>query len=707
LLSAVMDLDKLYADSGLLDPDLAIEVAISRKGGNHEAGVFFGSPALFDQSPVVNAIDLGYDTWELAAVPKGGWAGSRPGRLASRLYSLVIACGIVGLFLWVGRLMQQRQASITALHEREDELETLSHRLQLALEASKIGVWEFDQSTGELNWDGRMRELYSVDPQKRVCEYDDWRRSLHPDDVAEAEEIFAQAIANETTYVTKFRIVTPAGEVRHIQAYGLTCRASSGARRIVGANTDVTDDVNMREELRSAHAQAELQNRWLEEASRRLEHQSFHDALTGLPNRRFLDRYLETPAADKLHVLMHIDLDRFKEVNDSLGHAVGDAVLRIAASRLLAVLNPNEFAARIGGDEFVVVAPCDAPEERSQALAATLHEAFMSPMIADGFECRMGASSGVATQSGPDENIRQLLVNADFALYRAKQLGRNRAEFFTEALRLSSISVRKTADELQVAFERDEIIPFFQAQFDANTLKLVGAEALARWRHPTRGLLTPDKFLSVAEGLNRVFEIDSIILDKTLFQSARWAANGLAVRKLSVNISAQRLRDKRLGPRLSELNIPAGSLAFELLESISFDGRDEELIGAIQKIKNLGIEIEIDDFGTGHASIASLLEIAPKRLKIDRKLIAPIVESMPQRRLVSSIIEIGKSLGIEIIAEGVETMAHARILGDLGCDTLQGFAFARPMASEDFFAFLRKHAAENVPGTHPAARSLG
>jgi diguanylate cyclase (GGDEF)-like protein len=700
IVSAVMDLDKLYADSGFSAADLPIEVAISRKIANEEASLFYGRAKLLDQSPVINTIDLGYETWTLAATPKGGWGGSRPNQLASRFYSLVIALFVVGPFLWVGYLMKQRQVNILALGEREDELETLSHRLQLALEASRIGVWEFNDSTGELNWDSRMREIYSIDPAKPACSYEDWQRALHPEDLQEAEEIFARALADETKYVTEFRIVAPTGSVRHVRAFGLTYRDSSGVKRIVGANANVTDDVRMQEELRFAHAQAEVQNRRLEEARRRLEHQSIHDALTGLPNRRFLDQYLEAPEPGIRHIFIHVDLDRFKEINDTLGHAVGDAILRNSAGRLLAVLEKDEFAARIGGDEFIVVAPSDTPEERSQALAAALHDAFSRPMVANGFECRMGASIGVATQCGSDDEVRQLLINADIALYKAKQLGRNRVEFFTEALRLSALNLKKTADELLVALERDEIEPFFQPQFDAKTLGLVGVEALARWQHPMRGILTPDKFLSVAEGLNRVHEIDAIILDKALFQRARWASNNLGAPKLSVNISAQRLRDEGLTQRLSQLDEPPGSLSFELLESISFDGHDEKLIAAIQKIKSFGIEIEIDDFGTGHASITSLLELAPKRLKIDRKIIAPIIDSIPQRRLVSSIIEIGKSLGIEIIAEGVETMAQARILNDLGCDTLQGYAFARPMSAREFFEFLRKNASASALRTH-------
>jgi EAL domain-containing protein (putative c-di-GMP-specific phosphodiesterase class I) len=314
------------------------------------------------------------------------------------------------------------------------------------------------------------------------------------------------------------------------------------------------------------------------------------------------------------------------------------------------------------------------------------------PILGFGFECHVGASVGAAAQTEPSNEIRQLLVNADIALYEAKKLGRNRVEFFSETLRLAAANAKRTADELLSAIERDELVPYFQPQFCAETLEVVGVEALARWRHPTRGVLTPDRFLAVAEGLNRVSDIDAIILEKSLFEATRWATNQLDVKKVSVNISAQRLQEPRLIERLSQLRIPAGSLSFELLESISFDGQDDDLVGAIQKIKSFGVDIEIDDFGTGHASIISLIELAPRRLKIDRKLIAPIVSSKTQQRLVASIIEIGKSMGIEIIAEGVETMAHAHVLRELGCTTLQGYAFAKPMPSEALMAFLQARA---------------
>jgi diguanylate cyclase (GGDEF)-like protein len=689
IVSAVIDLEKLYVDSGFEASDLPVDVVIARKSDNRSSRVFFGDARILNHAPVSLSIDLGYDTWTLFATEKGGWEAARPSLLMSRLYSLVIALFIVAPLIWAGYLMKQRQANILALQEREDKLERLSHRLQLALEASKIGVWEYRETSGELIWDSRMRELYSVPADQADCSYSDWRDALHPDDLSEAERVFTRALNEESNYITEFRVLAGAGDIRHIRAYGVTYRDSSGGKKIVGANWDVTKDVLLQKELRDAHAHVEVQNRRLADVSRTLAHQSLHDSLTGLPNRRYLDQYLEQVSPDLRHVFLHVDLDHFKEVNDTLGHAAGDEVLRISASRLLAKLQKGEFAARIGGDEFIVVSPATDPQARGQTLAATILDAFTRPIMAGNTECRIAPSLGVAMQSTQDCDVRQLLINADIALYEAKKLGRNRAEFFTETLRLSAVTLKRTADELLNALDNDEIVPFFQPQFDANTLQVVGVEALARWQHPTRGLLTPDKFLGVAASLNRVAEIDALILEKSLFQATRWAANDFSVPKVSINISAQRLRDARLIERLSTLKIPAGSLSFELLESISFDDHDEQLSGAIQAIKSLGFDIEIDDFGTGHASIVSLLELAPQRLKIDRKLIAPIIDSFSQQRLVSSIIEIGKSLGIEIVAEGVESMAHAEILRDLGCHTLQGYAFARPMSSHDLMDFLR------------------
>jgi diguanylate cyclase (GGDEF)-like protein len=395
---------------------------------------------------------------------------------------------------------------------------------------------------------------------------------------------------------------------------------------------------------------------------------------------------------------IHVDLDRFKEINDTLGHAAGDEVLRLSTARLRTILGPEEFAARIGGDEFVIVTGGQDPQHRAVALAAKIVAALAAPVLVNDRECRIGGSAGVAWQNNSDDDLHQLLVNADISLYEAKKRGRGRVEIFSDELRAATLQAKQTADELILAFGRDEIVPYFQPQFDATTLDISGVEALARWDHPRHGILTPERFLGIAEGINRVADIDACILEKALFQATRWATIGLDVPQVSVNISAQRLKDPNLLTKLQNIPFRKGGLSFELLESISFDGHDAALEEAIKDIKAMGIDIEIDDFGTGHASIVSLLELAPKRLKIDRKLIAPITTSQSQRRLVASIIEIGRSQNIAIVAEGVETFEHANILRDLGCHFFQGYAFAKPMPGRDFieFAMQKQGHGENL-----------
>ncbi|WP_439617624.1 bifunctional diguanylate cyclase/phosphodiesterase [Shinella sp.] len=702
--SAVIDLDKLLEKSGFKS---ALKIAVSLSSGAHDGSenkVFFNSAAAVDADPVVMTIDIGHEAWTLSAAPLKGWQQPSADLGLFRGGLLAIALIIVVPIFWAGYLMKDRHRHILALQDREDRLEIVSQRLQLALDASRVGVWEYDTQHDTLTWDARMREIYNVPPKQLICGYADWRKALHPDDIAEAERVFASAIETEEPYITEFRVLTPSGAARHIRAHGMTYHASSGAKRIVGANWDVTEDIRLQAELLQAKLNAEAQNRALEDARLVLEHNSLHDALTRLPNRRFLDQQLALAGAvgdGRPLTLLHIDLDRFKDINDTLGHAAGDEVLKQAAGVLRAHVPAADFIARIGGDEFVLLSRRDPAEADFSALSARLIEAISEPMTIEGHDCRIGASIGIATRNEAEESAEQLLVNADIALYEAKRRGRNRVEAFNDELRLRTVEVKRLSDDILRGLERGEFHPFFQPQFDAETLEIVGVEALARWNHPKRGFIAPDTFLPVAESLNVVARIDEAILDQALFQAMRWEGQGLGIPRVSVNVSCQRLRDENLIAKLKAMNIRPGTLTFELLESISFDTADDGLKQAIEEIKALGIDIEIDDFGTGHASIISLLELSPKRLKIDRRLVQPLLESTAQQSLVRSIIEIGKVRDIETVAEGVETLAHAELLRRLGCHTLQGYAFARPMGAEDFLVFAKARAW--MPKTKPTA----
>lgn len=690
IVSAVIDIDRLYADSGLLDPDLAIEIAITDRSRNAESTLPFFGTAL-TEAPVRAQVILPPGRWEITAQPKAGWQRDPTEIWLLRLAVLVSGALILLPIVLTGRLSNERRRYYSELQQREAQRNSLSKRLRLALDSLQIGLWELDMQTNEIVWDDRMNEIYGL-PKDGFRDYASWRNRVHPDDIVKAEAEFIQGV-EDGGFSSVYRLAWTTGEVRTIKSIGSIYEDPHGNRKLVGVNWDITADMVLTEELRHATALTEARNIELEAARVSIEHNALHDSLTGLPNRRFLDEILKrhvTTGFDESGsiALLHIDLDRFKQINDTLGHPAGDAILIHVADVLRASCRQDDFVARIGGDEFVIVCSAVAGHAFLSTLAERLIARMREPVDYEGHQCRIGVSIGIAAEYAPDIDAGRLLINADIALYRAKGRGRNRLEFFSEELQAEVINTKRVADEILVGLERHEFIAYYQPQFCAKTHDIVGVEALARWCHPQLGLSTPDKFLAVAEDLNVVATLDRMMLEQAMADLDHWDQIGLKVPRASVNVSHKRLHDASLIAGLKLLDLSPGRIAFELVESIYLDESDAIVAWNIDQIKELGIDVEIDDFGTGYASIVSLQKLRPARLKIDRQLVHPIITDKAQRQLLTSIIDIGKSMGIEVVAEGVETMEHAAILRDLGCDILQGYAFARPMSRDDLEAFL-------------------
>lgn len=585
---------------------------------------------------------------------------------------------------------------ITQRKLAEAEMARLSQRLELALEVSELGIFEANLLTREVFWDKQVRKIYGVS-EDMVIDPTCWERHLHPDDYESAMKRVWNAIELHGSYVSDFRIIRPDGEVRNVHTVGTWYRDENGVPRIIGVNWDVTDEVRAKADLERARRLAEARNAELEAKKAEIEHNAMHDALTGLPNRRYLDSHLAERAAWAAETggtvsLLHVDLDLFKQINDTMGHVAGDAMLVHVANLLRRATEAGDFVARVGGDEFSVVICHTGGDRRLGVIAEAIIGAIRRPVPYEGYFCRFGASIGIASQTGNEVDPKRLLIDADIALYRAKGHGKNRYEFFTDALEAETVRIKRLADDIMAGIEQDAFLPYYQPLFDAKTMALVGVEALARWRHPVRGILAPAAFLKVAEDLNVVTAIDRVILETALAQFGRWRRLGLDVPSISVNVSFRRLHDRQLLRSLRELKIEPGTLSFELLESIFLDEPDEIVSWTLDQIRETGIDINIDDFGTGHASIISLLRLRPKRFKLDRAFLADLVVSPAQQGLVRSIIDIGKSLGIKVVAEGVETLEQADILRALGCDILQGFAFARPMPAAQFEHFVRSQA---------------
>ncbi|QXZ80276.1 bifunctional diguanylate cyclase/phosphodiesterase [Rhizobium sp. rho-1.1] len=583
---------------------------------------------------------------------------------------------------------------ITARKAAEELLTHTSRRLDLALDVSGIGVFEANLDTGVVEWDHRLLVIYGLQHTPSLKRLDAWIETIHPDDRERIERHLQDHLAAREAFEQEYRIVRPDGTVRVIRGRSTTFVDGSGTNRMIGANWDVTTEVGLRDELNRAKELAEARNIELELAKEKIEHIALHDHLTGLPNRRYLDRMLSARAEEcradgTVLVVLHVDLDRFKQINDTLGHRAGDMMLKHAASVLRDGVAAGDFVARIGGDEFVIVCTRKAYSRKISGLAEQVIRELHKPVRYEGHDIRFGASIGIAFDSGDDLDAKQLLLNADIALYRAKGSGRNRHEFFSLDARQHIVTTKRLSDEILLGIERHEFIPFYQPQFSASTLNVIGVETLVRWQHPEHGILSPDRFMSTADDLDVVAVLDRLVLEKALADQQSWRDAGIDIPKISVNVSARRLADPNLGKALRALKIKPGTVSFELLESISLDQYGETSLANLKRLRRFGIDIEIDDFGTGHASIVGLLRLSPKTLKIDRELIKPLVASAEQRRLVGSIIEIGRSQKIGVTAEGVETMEHARILAELGCDSLQGYALARPMPAAEIPAFIR------------------
>jgi diguanylate cyclase (GGDEF)-like protein/PAS domain S-box-containing protein len=578
---------------------------------------------------------------------------------------------------------------ISAVKAAEQQRLELSRRLELALQVSQVGVFEADLDKDTTYWDDRLHDLYGVRRDKQPVKASDWEDRLHPDDADAARAVMAEAARTRSKFSTRFRIILQSGEVRTVASQGTYFEDKYEKPKLIGVNWDITEDVALAEGLKAARDLAEARNVELEAARARIEDQSLHDALTGLPNRRYLDdiltRHAHAPLGAKGLALLHIDLDRFKQINDTLGHVAGDAMLVHVAGLLRDNAGDGNFVARVGGDEFIVVCINETNTERLAALAGRIIRKIRQPVAYEGHFCRFGASIGIAVEDDATIDPQRVLINGDIALYRAKGRGRNRFEFFSKALQDEIESTKRLADDILRGIEQREFLPFYQPLVDATTRQVAGVEALVRWIHPTEGVISPIRFLKTAEDLDVLGSIDRLMLEQALGDLELWSGLGLGIPSVSVNVSFRRLADDQLLPSLRQLKIRPGTVSFEFVESIFLDEFDDVLAWNIDAIRDLGIGI---DFGTGHTSIVSLLKLNPQRFKIDRQLIEPLTRIPGQRRLVASIIDIGKTLGIKVVAEGVETLEHADILRDLGCDLLQGYAFAKPMSSAALVDFI-------------------
>ncbi|WP_368187609.1 EAL domain-containing protein [Aestuariibius sp. HNIBRBA575] len=571
---------------------------------------------------------------------------------------------------------------ISEIKSIEENLSRLAGKFQLAIEASGMGIWEYNATENKVHWDQTMMDLYGVTDGQSLRNGDLWETYLHPDDYQVTVDYSDECLREQKDFKRDFRIVRQDGEVRFIRSMSRLHHPDVGESRLIGINMDVTDDYRRSEEL--------------EAARKKLEHDSKHDALTGLANRRFLDEladaYFSSKPDDARYAVLLLDLDHFKEINDSLGHGAGDAVLVSVARDLRQIIGDRGLVCRVGGDEFSVFVENAFDLQELIGFAEEMLRTFRKPINFEGHACSIGLSVGIAISDRTHDPGSRIFAQADMALYEAKNAGRSCYQVYDTTMQSNAATRHLEHQRLLDAISAKEIICYYQPKFHAHDLTFAGAEALARWDCPDAGILTPDRFIPLSNEVGITARIDECILDRVLADKRGWSKAGIDPLEISLNVSQERLSETFLSQQLLDNVGRDSGLTFELLESAFLDHTDEVATQNLAIIRDLNIGIELDDFGSGHASILAMQRVKPTRIKIDRNLVIPVLDDDIQMKILRHLIRIAKLSGIQVVAEGLETPEHIKAMQTLGCDYLQGYALARPMSAEKFKDFLIQYA---------------
>lgn len=565
----------------------------------------------------------------------------------------------------------------------EDEQEILrltEERLRHALEGAGDAVWDWKPQAGEFHYSGRFAEMLGYAENELGNRSDQIFRIIHSDDERRVRsELRSYLKQSAGHFVSEMRLVCKDGSWKWILCRGtVTQRDETGVPSlVVGTFSDIT---------------------LLKQHEKQLEHIAHYDALTGIPNRVLLaDRLQQALAHTKregsILAVCYLDLDGFKLVNDTMGHEAGDRVLIEVTRRIKETIRGDDTVARLGGDEFaVLLLGLNAADECSASLDRLL-EAISQPIEIKGKLFEVSASIGVALFPADDQDADTLLRHADQAMYSAKQSGKNRYYLYDAENDQRARSHHEFLRRLALAQANNEFELLYQPKVDMQTLQLVGAEALIRWRHPERGLLSPAEFLHVIEGTTQEIELGDWVVATAFEQLEAWHQTGLSM-ELSINISARHLQASDFAWKLKRKmlrhpHVPKGSLQVEVLETAALEDIPK-VSDTIERCHKIGVSFALDDFGTGYSSLSYLGRLPVDTLKIDQSFIRDMLEDKGDRAIVQGVIALARAFDRRIVAEGVETRELFHALVEMGCECGQGYGIARPMPANELPAWLAR-----------------
>jgi len=550
----------------------------------------------------------------------------------------------------------------TALKAERDQ-----QRLKMALELDDLMVREYDLKTGEIYCSNTSPEL------EKWCMFkDDPLEIVHPDDREKVAEL-VRARKDGEAQVFEFRLNRDDGVETWVRSVG---------KKFLGADGKPERLVNLFKDITDRRRQTEA-----------VENLAFKDTLTGLPNRAFFNRKFQeavdaSELMGELFGLIMIDVDHFKDINDTLGHDAGDALLKRLAEMLHAAFRSGDTVARLGGDEFAVILRGLHSEADMMRPVNALQDLLRRPIEHAGRSFSVSASIGAALHGDLDADPSHMIKNADIALYRAKDEGRNRSVVFTPSMRSSLEQRIELLRDVRAAITAKEFVLFYQPVVDIASHSVAGFEALMRWDHPEQGILTPDRFMAAFEDQDLSLKLGDMAFESALRQMRAWMDAGVEFGRVAVNISAAQFRSGRLAEevqeRLDRWNVPCERLTIEVTENVYMGWGSEMVSDTVRQLHKAGVMIALDDFGTGYASLANLRQFPIDRLKIDKSF----VQNVEDAAIVKAVITLGSSMGMKVVAEGVEDQAQLDALADYGCDQIQGYHFSRPMPADRVPGYL-------------------
>jgi len=674
-------------------PGMAFLALLKADGTREYSFVSDGVRELFGVEPsdVIGNGNLLKSFWhpEDRASVEAGVAGSAAlGQPFSLQYRIVLGDGTVK---WVqttsssissdhrGNLRCGVVLDITHSKRAEEQLRQSEERWKLALESTGDGVWDWHIQSGMEYYSRRYKEMYGYSEDKVWQQSDQFEDIVHPDDKEQLlRDQQAHFEGRTPTYRNEHRVRCSDGSWKWILSRGMVISRDAQGKpvRMIGTHTDITE--------------------W-KKSEALIWQQANYDPLTGLPNRRMLRDRLEQDIRKCKHdglqlAILFIDLDHFKEVNDTLGHDSGDLLLIEAADRIRHCVRDSDTVARMGGDEFTVVLSELSGAERLERILQKILGALSAAFQLGDEQVFISASIGITMYPADATEVESLFKNADQALYVAKGAGRNRFSFFTSALQEAAQTRVRLANDLRAALAEQQFRVVYQPIIDLSTGDIRKAEALIRWQHPTRGLISPTEFIPIAESSGLIIDIGEWVFRQAADQVVQWRELHHPHFQISVNKSPVQFHSdgstrKSWAQHLQSLGLPGGSIAVEITEGLLLD-TSATVTQQLMEMRQTGVQVSLDDFGTGYSSLTYLQKFEIDYIKIDQSFVRNLVPSSTDLALCKAIIVMAHELGMKVIAEGVETAQQRDLLVAAGCDHGQGYLFARPMSARDFDVFM-------------------